>query len=294
MAAKTPPKGGKTTTTALARRDDTKKPGDSSAVATLGLSDEEMMRDARGGMETMSREDLAIPRLGILQGLSPQMDPRDPAYIEGAKIGQIFENINRKVWDGEKGILLVLVQFNKTDVEWKPKRGGFVKAHPATANIFATTTRDEKTGDNVLPNGNNIVPTVEYYAFLVDEEEETYEQCLLSMAKTDMKEARRLATVVSTFQIQLENKAWITPALFFRAFRFTTVPKKNDKGSWFGWKFEPGPNTVDLFPETGEGRVLYQAAVAFRNAVAAGKVRVSDPSAGHDGGGAPPDDKAPM
>src|SRR6266481_10107657 len=40
--------------------------------------------DSHMGMEGMSTADFAIPRLAILQSLSPQVNARDEKYIEGA------------------------------------------------------------------------------------------------------------------------------------------------------------------------------------------------------------------
>ncbi len=260
------------------------------------LSDEEIAADARAGMAGITKEDLAIPRLSILQSLSPQVNPRDAAYVEGAQVGMIIENVTNRLFDGEAGILLCLVQFSKSDLEWIPrsKGGGFVKNHGAGSDILKSATRSD-TGANLLPNGNEIVPTIDYFALLINQEEESFEQCVISFSKTEMKEARRVTTVASTFQVRDSSGRMIVPALYYRTYKFTTIPKQNDKGNWFGWKSDPGPLTQDLFPESGYGVEIYRQARGFCKAVEAGMVRVKDPSQQEGGSSAATmDESAPM
>ncbi len=52
--------------------------------------DEEMLTGGNG-FENVSAKDLLIPRLTILQKMSPQIDKSDPKYISGAEYGDFCD-----------------------------------------------------------------------------------------------------------------------------------------------------------------------------------------------------------
>jgi len=74
------------------------------------------------GFEETSSEDMAIPFLRILAQLSPQVNKRDGAYVEGAEAGMIFNTVANKAYDGEKGIAVVPCYYNRRYVEWAPRK----------------------------------------------------------------------------------------------------------------------------------------------------------------------------
>ena len=56
----------------------------------------------------MSNEDMMIPRLRILQDGSPQVKKEMEHMLMVLRPGHIFDNVSRQVYDGEKGIMVVL------------------------------------------------------------------------------------------------------------------------------------------------------------------------------------------
>ena len=76
------------------------------------------------GFEETSTDDMAIPFLRILANTSPQTNKRDGAYVEGAEAGMIYNSATDALYDGEKGITVVPVAYNKTYVEWKERGEG--------------------------------------------------------------------------------------------------------------------------------------------------------------------------
>ena len=83
-----------------------------SLPATIGANDFESV--AKAGLESVSQEDLATPRLKILQKMSPDLDT-----VDGAKAGMILDTVNSKVYDGSKGILLLPVAYQRQYTEWQ-------------------------------------------------------------------------------------------------------------------------------------------------------------------------------
>ena len=54
-------------------------------------------QDASQGLENMAQDDLALPFLRILGQLSPQVNKRDPKYVEGAEPGMIYNTVTHEL-----------------------------------------------------------------------------------------------------------------------------------------------------------------------------------------------------
>ena len=80
--------------------------------------------DAGAGLENVTQEDLIIPRLKLVQALSPQVQKHDGAYIEGISVGDVFNTVTNEFWSGEKGLTVVPVSYKRVFLEWGPKKAG--------------------------------------------------------------------------------------------------------------------------------------------------------------------------
>jgi len=234
-----------------------------------------MMEDEGAGRENMTAKDLAIPRLTILQALSPVCTKGDPAYIKEAEVGEIFDNIQGERFSGDSGIVVVPVTYRRTYLEWKPRKlgGGFVADHGADPEILKLAERNE-AGQDVLPNGNTLIQTAEYYCVMINPLTGIPHHVVISMASTQFKKAKLWNSMMSNLMIpRPDGKGVFNPAIFYQSYLMTTVPESNDKGSWFGWKIVPHKPTVEL----AEGGELYLGCRTFRTAIAAGEVKVAAP-----------------
>jgi hypothetical protein len=268
----------------------------STAVTTAVNVQSLLAEDIGSGLEGMTKDDFAVPRLTILQSLSPAVNKRGEDYVEGAEVGMIYDNVSGALYDGQEGILMVLVQYRRSHLEWWPrdsKKGkGFVADHGPDPSILTKTTRTDK-GQNLLPTGSEIVPTAEYFGFVVDEATGSYERVLIPMSKTQLIKAKRLNTMASTLLVDVPGKGKAVAPLFYRTYLFKTKPESNDKGNWFGWDITPGP----LVAEIKNGTNIYLEARAFKQSVVKGEVKVATPVAddGHGSAGTgADDDEAPM
>lgn len=69
------------------------------------------------GNENVTAADLTIPRIGLIQGLSPQIDPDSPKFIPGATMGQMFNSLTNELYD----------TIYLTDLFYRKEFGLFVK-----------------------------------------------------------------------------------------------------------------------------------------------------------------------
>ena len=62
------------------------------------LKNKEKGQESRGS-EDVTANDVIIPRLDIIQGLSPQKDKTHAKYIKGAEEGVIFNSVTGELYD---------------------------------------------------------------------------------------------------------------------------------------------------------------------------------------------------
>lgn len=248
----------------------TKNPGGEVAIkpaaALVPVAD--FSGDANAGFEKAGRDDLAIPFLTILQGLSPEVKRSEGAYIEGALEGMVLNTVSKEVIDTAKERLVVIpCAYSRAFVEWRvrEKGGGFVAEHPDTTPLQHQTTRDER-GRDILPNGNQLNDTRTFYVLVVDEQNGTASPAVLTMTSTQIKKSKQWLMQQNMLKLNNGSGSY-TPPMYASRWEVDTVPESNEKGSWFGWKF-----THDGYL-AGPADPLFVSAKAFYQSVTQGKVK---------------------
>jgi hypothetical protein len=242
------------------------------------------------GFEETTSQDMAVPFLRILAQLSPQVNKRDGAYVEGAEAGMMFNTVANKAYDGEKGVTVVPCYYNRRFVEWAPreKGGGYFGSYHPDDPITNTTTKNER-GEDILPNGNILTNTAQFFVILLDEDGP--QRCLITMSSTQLKKARKWVTQMQALTAQGKNGSYTLPMMSHK-YLLSTVAEANDKGNWFGWEISKvGPISLGDAEEAN----VFEMAVAFAKSVKAGEVEVKEtaPIEPKDKG-TPPDDDVPF
>lgn len=205
------------------------------------------------GFERVTSSDIIIPRLTILQGLSPQLVKSKPEYIKGASVGQFCDTGTGRAFDS---VTLIPVYFARIYLEWAPRSEGrgLVKNHGTDDSIMNQTTRDDENNRDVLENGNYIVETATFYCLMIDGDDVS--KCFVPMSSTQLRAARRWMTLLTSEKLTGKSGKRFTPPMFYRAWHASTVESSNTKGSWHSWKFEAGDTIFDL---DSTGRLLETA-----------------------------------
>lgn len=233
-------------------------------VGTVSFED-----DAGSGFEEADKDSFAIPFLGIVQKMSPQVDAAEGEYIEGAAPGMLLNSVTQELFDPP--LHVVPCHYRRTIVEWWPRDSkdgkGFVAEYDVVHGTeeLKNTTRDEKNRD-ITSRGTQLVDTRSHYVLLVKPDGAT-EPAVITMTSTQLKKSKRWMTVMQNLQRQRADGTLYNPAMFASVFTLETVPEKNDQGSWHGWKVvhERFLEETDLVDQT-----LYQTARNFRDAVKSG------------------------
>ena len=192
-------------------------------------------------MENVSAKDMSIPYLSICQTNSAEIDKAHPDHaskaIDGIETGDIFDTAAQKVvCKNDRKLKVIPCHYELQFIEWKPKTegGGIVKIHK-NDSILTETTRNDKNKD-VLPNGN-IIETTAVHLVLYETDQDTFIPAIVKMTSTQLKKSRSWNTKMNSIIIDTGETKFV-PASFSHTYLLSTVPERNQSGSWFGWKIE--------------------------------------------------------
>jgi hypothetical protein len=173
------------------------------------------------GSEGVGMDDLTIPRLELVQALSPCRKKNDPAYIEGAEEGMLYNNVSREIYG--TSVVIVPVIFKKEYLIWKDRKlgGGFRGAYSyleeAQAMIQELVNADPQNNQ-----GLDAVDTGQHLCLLV-RPDGRIEEIAISMSRSKMKVSRQLNSLVRM----------TGGDRFSRSYLVEGVPDKNDKNEDF-------------------------------------------------------------
>jgi hypothetical protein len=194
------------------------------------------------GLENVTANDVLIPRLTILQALSPQVQKTKPEFIKGADQGDFCDTGTGEIFKGS--ITVIPVFFARVYLEWAPRASGkgLVKNHGTDASVLDQTRRDDKNR-NVLPNGNYIAETATFYCLNVSA---GMRRSFIPLSSTQLRAARRWMTLITAEKLVASNGREFTPPIFYRSWECTPTSQSNAEGDWFGWKFEHGLTVPEM------------------------------------------------
>ena len=202
------------------------------------------------GVENVTQDDLIIPRLEVVQALSPCRKKQDPAYIEGIEEGMLYNSITREVY-GSK-VLIVPVSFKKEFLLWKDRKqgGGFKGVFDSRedAEKFLAGAEDA--------NAIEIVDTAQHFCLLI-RADGTTEEIALSLAKSKMKMSRTLNSLIRISGLDSFAKNYVVSAVL--------ATNANNEDYW----------TLGVAPGTFVSAETYQKAEQLYNMIQSGNVQMS-------------------
>lgn len=161
-----------------------------STLAMFSDDRPDFLADSDRGNEGVSADDITIPRLGLIQSLSPQRKKSDPAYIDGAEEGLLFNTTTNALYGAD--VLFVPVYYAKEYLIWKDRveGGGFRGAFP-DASSANQAMRMLEDGDKC-----EITETAQQYGLVIDPETGSCEEIVISMSRSQLKTSRKLNTLI--------------------------------------------------------------------------------------------------
>lgn len=174
------------------------------------------------GSEGVTSQDLTIPRLDIVQQLSPQVKQGDPLYNEDAEEGDIMNSVTKQLIG--KSVTIVPVYFRKEYVVWKSRKkgGGFFGAFATEAEAARHLKQEVLVEEGGRADDYEVLDTAQHFCLLVrpDGDQFKIEEVVVSMNKSKMKASRQWNTLVTM----------AGGDRFSRFYTLSTVDDKNKNG----------------------------------------------------------------
>ena len=146
-------------------------------------------------------EDYQIPYFNILSKGAPQLEEDDGKYIQGAKLGQIFNTVTNKVYDS---LLVLPVYYRRRFVEWAERGEG----SGAPINIYTPEQFQKFQMDGKVVRGDDnkerfvgkpdtyIENTAEHYVIVL-EGNGAWSKAIIKMKSTQLKKSRTWNSLMS-------------------------------------------------------------------------------------------------
>ena len=198
------------------------------------------LKDKGGlGNEDVKAGDLAIPRLSLLQKLSPQLDRGSPDYIAEAADGMYYNSVTNELMES---LYVVNVMYRRTVAAFKKRDlgGGFAGNHPDKAAAIA-----KLEADGLDPSHYDLTDTGNHYLLVLDGEGKAKSPVIFSMSGSKMR-------VSNAWNSKIVSVAEDSPR-FATVWELSSVAQSNSSGSWFNTKVDYlGFASEDLFEHAQE------------------------------------------
>jgi|TARA_R110002020_G_scaffold137432_1_gene306454 hypothetical protein len=208
------------------------------------------------GLSNVSTKDVMIPRIKLLQKMSPETDNES---LPTAKAGQIFNSASQNVYDGPTGIRVVPCEYIRTYVEWAPEGTGNkapVNIHPATSNVMSLAKKSPTDNRFYLDNGNYVEETANHIVLILDDNNNVESRGILTMKSSQLKKSRQWNYMMMTATMEGGGKT-ITPPSYAIVYRLSTLQEETNGKKYYGWTVakEGFVPTKEIFT-TGESFAL--------------------------------------
>jgi len=205
--------------------------------------------DANLGNESVTANDLVLPRLKVLQQLSPELDEGKSQYIEGAKAGRIVNSVTHEVLES---VNVINLHFDRSFNVWLKREmgGGLVGTFPSQE---AATNHLLDAGLNVA--SHDIVETATHYVLTLNDKGEITGQAVIDLISSGL-------TVSNNWNTNLKM---LNAPRFASVWKLSTEKRSNTKGSWYVLK----PEMAGYITEKSTYDKVKEQATAFRADIAA-------------------------
>lgn len=204
-------------------------PAETKALAAMDYGD-----NAAKGFDNQTREDVTVPFLGLLQGLSPQLET-----LEGAKPGLLFNTVTNELY--KDGVVIVPALTQHVFVEWKPRSqgGGFVAVHALDSPIVRAARETMEFG-KYAHGENELNETFYIYGVQLDSAHNPVGPITIAFTSTKIKSYKRWSAATSMFLLPADALGRRPrPPMFAHRVKVTSTKEKNIHGEFHNYVLTP-------------------------------------------------------
>jgi hypothetical protein len=187
------------------------------------------IKNEQRGSENVGVEDIIIPRLEIIQALSPQVKRGDAKYIDAAKPGMLVNSVSQELY-GESVVVIPIV-YQKQWLVWGRRKyiDESGREQKSEGGFFGAFNSPEEAKDRVesevKDNGTNprsleVLDTPSHLCLLLNFGTGKTEEVMVSMPRTKAKVSRQWNSLVRM----------AGGDRFSRAYKVSAVMEKNKQG----------------------------------------------------------------
>lgn len=155
------------------------------------------------GNENIRASDLQIPRLVLLQDLSPECNERKPEYIPGAKPGMILNKMNGQLMDQ---CFVINLKFAHGFTVWKSRKlGGGLFGSFSSEEAALEALAEAKVDASHYEIKENPV----HYVLLLDENGVPTMPAIIDFTSTKIKVSKNWNSQIATQGEKFDRFAWV-------------------------------------------------------------------------------------
>jgi hypothetical protein len=213
----------------------------------------DFMKQGNRGAENVGTDDMIIPRIELIQALSPVRKKSDPAYIEGAEEGMLYNNVTRTLYGTE--VTVVPVYYTKQFLVWKDRKAGGGGSN-GFRGAFASKELADRAIAELAEEALEVSDTAQHFVLVRNGDD--WQEAVISMAKSKVKVSKRWNSLM-----RLSNTD-----SFSRAYKLSATTETNARNeSYFNF------NVAALGFVNKE---LYERAEKLYETIRTGGVKVSN------------------
>ena len=144
------------------------------------------------GNEGVGQEDLIVPRLEVIQALGKQHVEGHDDYIEGAKMGMLFNTVTQEVYGAE--VLIIPCHYKREHLIWKDRKagGGFKGAFSSVA----AAEQELASMDDIERQQCEIQDTGIHFALISSDGGLSWNEITIPMSRSKAKISRQLNSMI--------------------------------------------------------------------------------------------------
>lgn len=214
---------------------------------------------AGAGIGEVSADDLATPRIVMIQPGSPQIKKSSTKYLADASVGDLLFTATNTIVDGQEGIRFLPVYFDRNYIEWNLREngGGFVAAHPKDTPLLGETQRDAQFRDiRTYSDGRQteLQNTANHYGYAIIEG--SPQRCVINMTRSQLKKSRGWLGMINGTRLNGKNGEYTPPAHSHFYLIQTEEVSATGKSSYYNYHITQerilGNEEIDLFREADD------------------------------------------
>lgn len=193
------------------------------APAEDGANLPEHVRNSTGaGNDNVDASDMLIPRIKLLQSLSPELDTTKAAYLPGAKSGQFLNTNTQELFDE---LYLVNLFYEHMYCVFKKRKlgGGFKGAFPSLDAANAAIEEMCQSDDELMPQMLETIETARHTLLTINPRTGKMEPAVIDMTSTKLQVSRAWNTNINRYGGDRFAAIW----------KMTSASVTNSKGTFF-------------------------------------------------------------